>query len=54
VGCPGRHVGGADPRYPIDAGVYDWAVHRTPSFIGGFSSSRQERRYYSGGALTSC
>ena len=43
----------------------DWAVrhglfvpsapaHRTPSFIGGFSSSDQERRYYRGGQLTAC
>jgi hypothetical protein len=58
-------LSGALTRYPVDIGVYDWAVghalfvpaapaHRSPSFVGGFSSSRQERRYYHNGHLAAC
>jgi hypothetical protein len=43
--------------YPIDFGVYNWAVenqffspkherHRSSSFIGGFTSARQEHFHY--------
>ncbi len=48
--------------YPIDQGVYDWAIeyghfkqkreeHNTPSFIGNFNSPSQENYHYQDGAL---
>ena len=47
-------------RYPLDTGVYDWAVeselfritkekHGTPHFIGMFSSAHQEHYHYEKG-----
>ena len=46
--------------YPMDVGVYDWAIqndfftpskdhHRTPLFIGKFSSAGQEHYHYEDG-----
>ena len=46
--------------YPIDTGVYDWAIqkgffnpkedkHRTPKFIQQFSSASQEHYHYEDG-----
>ena len=57
-----RHaLSGTLTAYPIDIGVYDWAVeegyflpkrdsHRTASFIGGFTTARQEHYHYKNGA----
>jgi len=49
-------------RYPIDMGVYEWALdrgyfspskdeHRTALFIGKFSSASQEHYHYEDGSL---
>jgi hypothetical protein len=47
-------------RYPIDVGVYDWAVengfftpkkekHRSPQFIGSFTTAGQEHYHFENG-----
>lgn len=47
-------------RYPVDVGVYDWAVkneyflpekpeHQTSSFVGGFTSARMEHIHFADG-----
>ncbi|HEY4289738.1 MAG TPA: hypothetical protein VGN00_21705 [Puia sp.] len=47
-------------KYPLDMGVYDWAIenhkfnpkkeiHFQPDFIGGFSSATQEHYHYESG-----
>lgn len=47
-------------RYPLDQGVWDWAVeaeyftprqleHSAPRFVGGFTSALQEHIHYEGG-----
>lgn len=49
-------------KYPINVGVYDWAVeegifnvkkeeHRTSSFIGRFTSAAQEHYHYMNGEI---
>jgi hypothetical protein len=49
-------------RYPLDTGVYEWALcnesftpkkeeQRTPLFIGRFSSANQEHHHYEDGHL---
>jgi hypothetical protein len=46
-------------KYPLDVPVYDWAVdagfftpkrddHRTPTFVGRFTSASQEHYHYTG------
>jgi hypothetical protein len=46
--------------YPLDEGVYDWALteglfsptkdkHKTPEFIGGFTSASQDHYHYENG-----
>jgi len=48
--------------YPINCGVFDWAVeneyfnpkkdlHKTPNFIGGFTSASQEHYHYENGKI---
>lgn len=50
-------------RYPVDVGVYEWAVatgryaprdgaDELPEFVESFSSARQEQRHYHRGALS--
>lgn len=47
-------------KYPVDAGVYDWAVqagsfrpgkpkHSEPDFIGGFTTAAQEHGHFTDG-----
>ena len=47
-------------RYPLDQGVYEWAIehrcfvpseeqHRTREFIGGFTTASQEHYHYGDG-----
>jgi hypothetical protein len=49
-------------RYPLDMGVYEWALERkyftpkkdeqrTPTFIGRFSAANQEHYHYEDGSL---
>ena len=48
-------------KYPLDIGVYDWAIARdlyspvgereTPEFIGSFTTASQEHFHYSEGKL---
>jgi hypothetical protein len=57
----GKHrLSGVLTSYPIDTGVYDWAIvnkmftpekehEATPDFIGGFSSASQEHWHYENG-----
>lgn len=51
-------LSGTLTRYPVDTGIYDWAVGRgtfkadkpvTPTFIGRFSSAYQEHYHYDDG-----
>ncbi len=46
-------------NYPLDVGLYDWAIargtfkpkrpeHSEPAFIGRFNSARQDHRHYFG------
>jgi hypothetical protein len=46
--------------YPVNVGVYDWAVangsfrpskpqHSTPEFIAGFTTAAQEHAHFTGG-----
>lgn len=53
-------LSGTLTQYPVDAGVYDWAIenkwfipkdskHMTPDFIGSFTSVRQEHYHYEEG-----
>jgi hypothetical protein len=48
-------------EYPVDVGVYDWAVargsfcpskshHSTPEFIGGFTTATQNHGHFTDGA----
>lgn len=48
-------------EYPLDAGVYDWAVaqglfrpskpgHSSPTFIAGFTTARQDHAHFTNGA----
>ena len=58
-----RHgTSGTLTRYPVNTGVYEWAVtqgyfkprkeeYTTPSFIESFSSTRQEHCHYDRGQL---
>ena len=52
---------GTPTEYPVDVGVYDWAVgngdftpkredHQTPHFIGKFSSAAQWHAHFEDGA----
>jgi hypothetical protein len=56
-----HHLTGVLTEYPLDVGVYDWAVQqglfkpkgddqRTPEFIGRFSSAGQQHHHYEGGS----
>ncbi len=49
-------------KYPIDVGVYDWAInekvfsvkkdkHSSPEFIGGFTTASQEHFHFEDGFL---
>jgi hypothetical protein len=53
-------LSGVLTKYPIDVGVYDWAIENhkftpkkenqfTPDFIGGFTTAGQEHYHYSDG-----
>jgi hypothetical protein len=53
-------LSGTLTEYPLDIGVYDWAVqgdlftpkrpdHQTPNFIGSFSSASQWHEHYENG-----
>jgi hypothetical protein len=55
-----HHLSGTLTRYPLDLGVYDWAVglghlrpvrddQTTPEFIARFSSASQEHDHYEHG-----
>lgn len=55
-----RRLSGTLTKYPLDQGVYDWAVaqgafspkrdeQRTAGFIGSFSSAAQEHEHYEQG-----
>ena len=55
-----HQLSGILTRYPLDTGVYDWAVkndhfkitkdkHKTPLFIGLFSSAHQEHIHFESG-----
>jgi hypothetical protein len=56
-----RRLSGILTAYPVDVGVYDWAVaaghfhprhekHSTPAFVGWFTSAAQEHYHYVDGA----
>ncbi|WP_420718338.1 DUF7710 domain-containing protein [Pyxidicoccus sp. MSG2] len=59
----GRYrLSGTLTKYPLDEGVYDWAVrggffepkraeHSSATFVQGFSSASQEHYHYSDGVL---
>jgi hypothetical protein len=47
-------------EYPLDVGVYDWAIennrftpkkpeHYTPEFVGGFTTASQDHHHYENG-----
>ncbi len=53
-------LSGVLTKYPVDAGVYDWAIEShiftpkkdnqfTPDFIGGFTTATQEHYHYEDG-----
>jgi len=53
-------LSGVLTAYPLDCGVYNWAIenqffspkherHSSSSFIGGFTSARQEHFHYENG-----
>jgi hypothetical protein len=55
-----HHLTGTLTAYPLDIGVYHWAIeqghfkpktdkHNTPAFIGSFSSAAQEHYHYENG-----
>jgi hypothetical protein len=55
-----RRLSGTLTRYPIDVGVYEWAIDRglfTPKephetsarFIGSFTTARQDHHHYEDG-----
>jgi hypothetical protein len=55
-----HHLTGMITKYPVDAGVYDWAVttgafrpskpqHSSSEFIGGFTTAAQEHEHFSDG-----
>lgn len=56
-----RHLTGMITEYPVDVGVYDWAVarglfcpsepqHSSPEFIGGFTTAAQGHGHFTDGA----
>jgi hypothetical protein len=56
----GHHLTGMITEYPVDVGVYDWAVasgsfrpskphHSTPEFIGGFTTAAQNHGHFTEG-----
>jgi hypothetical protein len=56
-----HRLSGVLTRYPVGVGVYDQAVedgtftptrahHRTPEFIGGFTSGHQPHHHYTDGS----
>jgi hypothetical protein len=60
-----RHhrLNGTLTRYPVDRGVYEWAIagglftpkkphHTEPEFIGGFTTASMEHYHYDGGDRT--
>ena len=55
-----NELSGLLTAYPLDCGVYEWAIkskyftpingsHRTSQFIGGFTSASQEHYHYENG-----
>jgi hypothetical protein len=55
-----HHLTGMITEYPVNAGVYDWAVangsfrprkpqHSSPEFIGGFTTAAQEHEHFTDG-----
>jgi hypothetical protein len=58
----GHQLTGMITKYPVDVGVYDWAVateafrptkprHSSSEFIGGFTTAAQEHEHFSDGIL---
>lgn len=58
----GHRLTGMVTEYPVDVGVYDWAVasgrfrpgrpwHSSPEFIGGFTTAAQEHGHFTDGVL---
>jgi hypothetical protein len=56
----GHRLTGMITEYPVDVGVYDWAVasgsfrpgktqHSSAEFIGGFTTAAQEHEHFSDG-----
>jgi hypothetical protein len=55
-----HHLTGMITEYPVDVGVYDWAVgrgsfrpgkpqHSSPDFIGGFTTAVQNHGHFTDG-----
>jgi hypothetical protein len=55
-----HHLTGMITGYPVDVGVYDWAVargsfcpskpqHSSPEFIGGFTAAAQNHGHFTDG-----
>jgi hypothetical protein len=55
-----HHLTGMITEYPVDVGVYDWAIatgsfhpgkpeHSSSGFIGRFTTAAQEHEYFTGG-----
>lgn len=55
-----HHLTGMITEYPVDVGVYEWAVdagafrpgkpqHSSSGFIGGFTTAAQEHRHFTDG-----
>jgi len=55
-----NRLSGALTKYPVDKGVYDWAIendlfcpkedkHKLPSFIGGFTCASMEHLHFENG-----
>jgi hypothetical protein len=59
-----HHLTGLLTKYPVNIGVYDWAVenafftpkrseHTSPKFIGGFTSASLEHVHFEAGFVVS-
>jgi hypothetical protein len=59
-----HHLTGLLTQYPVDVGVFDWAIqnaffkpkrpeHESPKFIGGFTSANLEHVHFEDGVVVS-